>query len=60
MDVSDGVMGTQCTWNFEKFVEFEVGNERPLGMHSCGFAYSTMTHYQPLRCSLQYTGRNCL
>ena len=32
MDVSSGVMGTQCIWNFENFVEFEMGNERPQGI----------------------------
>ena len=32
MVVFYGVIETQCTWNFDRFVEFKVGNERPLGI----------------------------
>ena len=43
MVVFHGVIETQCSWHFDKFMEFKVGNERPLDII---FVYSTMIWYK--------------
>ena len=32
MDVFHGVIEIQCTWNFDRLMEFKVGNERSFGV----------------------------